>query len=142
MLRRFGAAISVMALLLGFVAAPYTHVHQSARGLSDVHDHHSRPATLLHAHVTPHSGDPDSHHPPAEGDQDVEQKIWSVGGFVFQPASTAQAPLPALPVYPVTYIVSTGSWLGVTFTQPGAHAPPFIGGSNLRAPPFAPAAVS
>lgn len=142
MLRRFGAAITAMAVLLGFVAAPYTHVHQSARGVSDAHDHHSRPATLLHAHVTPHSGDPESHHPPAEGDRDVEQKIWSVSGFVFQPASAAHALLPALAVSPVTCIVSTGSWLGVIVTQPGAHAPPFIGGSNLRAPPFVPAAVS
>jgi hypothetical protein len=142
MLRRFGAAISVMALLLGFVAAPYTHVHQSARGVSDAHDHHSRPATVLHTHVTAHSEDLDTHHPPAEGDQDVDQEIWSIGGFVFQPASMAYAPLPALAVYPVTYIVSTGSWLGVTVTQPGAHAPPFVAGSNLRAPPFVPAAVS
>ena len=142
MLRQLGAALSVMALLLGFVASPYTHVHQSVRGVSDAHDHHSRPATLLHAHVTPHSGDHDSHHPPVEGDQDVEQKIWSVSGFVFQAASTAHAALPALPVYPVTYFVSTGSWLGVIFTQPGAHAPPSIAGSNLRAPPFAPAIVS
>ena len=131
-----------MALLLGFVVAPYTHVHQSASGVSDAHDHHSRPATLLHAHGTAHSEDPDTHHAPAEGDQDVEQKIWSVGGFVFQPASTAHAPLPALAVYPVTYIVSTGSWPGVTVTQPGAHAPPFVAASNLRAPPLAPATVS
>jgi hypothetical protein len=142
MLRRFGAAISVVALLLGFVAAPYAHVHQSMGGVSNAHDHHPRPATLLHSHVTPHSGDPDSHHPPVEGDQDVEQRMWSVGAFVFQPASTAHAPLPALPVHPVTYIVSTGSWLGVTVTQPGAHAPPFLTGSNLRAPPFVPATVS
>jgi hypothetical protein len=142
MLRRFGAALSVVALLLGFVAAPYTHVHHSASGVSDAQDHHSRPATFLHAHVTAHSEDSDTHHPPAEGDQDVEKKIWSVGGFVFQRASAAHAPLPALPVYPVTYIVSTGSWLGVTVTQPGAHAPPFLAGSNLRAPPFVPATVS
>jgi hypothetical protein len=141
MLRRFGAAISMLALLLGFVAAPYTHVHQSARGGIDGHDHHSRPATLLHTHVTPHSGDPDAHHPPAEGDQDVQQRIWSVGGLVFQPASTVHAPLPALPVYPVTDMVSTGAWVGVTVTQPGAHAPPFMAGANLRAPPFVPAAV-
>jgi hypothetical protein len=134
--------MSVMALLLGFVAAPYTHVHQSARGVSDAHGHHSRPATLLHAHVTAHAEAPDSHHPPAEGDPDVEQTMWSVGGFVFQPASPAHAPLPALPVHPVAYMVSTGSWLGVTVTQPGAHAPPFIPGSNLRAPPFVPAPVS
>ena len=78
--------VGVMALLLGFVAAPYTHVHQSARGVSDAHDHHSRPATLLHAHGTAHSADPDTHHAPAEGDQDVEQKIWSVAGFVFHEA--------------------------------------------------------
>ena len=140
MLRRFGAALSVMALLLGFVASPYTHVHQS---VSDGHDHQSRPAALLHAHVTPHSGDHDSHHPPVEGDQDVEQKIWSVAGFVFQPAPTAYAPSPALPVSPVAHAVSPGSWLpGVSVTQPGAHAPPFIAGSSLRAPPFGPAPVS
>jgi hypothetical protein len=134
--------MSVMALLLGFVAAPYTHVHQSARGLSNDHGHHSRPATLLHTHVTAHSEDPDAHHPPAEGDQDAEQTMWSVGGFVFQPASTAQAPLPALLVYTGTSIVSTGSRLRVTVTQPGAHAPPVTAASNLRAPPFVPAAVS
>ena len=143
MLRRFGAALSVMALLLGFVTSPYTHVHQSARGVSDAHDHHSRPTTLLHAHVTPHSGDHDSHHPPVEGDRDAEQKIWSVAGFVFQPTGAAYAPSPALPVSPVAPAVSPGSWVpGVSVTQPGAHAPPFIAGSNLRAPPFGPAAVS
>jgi hypothetical protein len=143
MLRWFGAAISVMALPLGFVAAPYTHVHQSAHGQSDVQDPHSRPATLLHAHVTPHSGDHDSHHPPVEGDQDAEQKIWSVAGFVFHPAPAADAPSPALPVSPVAHAVPPSTWVaGVSVTQPGAHGPPFIAGSSLRAPPFAPAAVS
>lgn len=142
MLHRFGAVISVMALLLGFVAAPHTHVHQSARGLGDIHDHDSRPATLLHAHVTPHADDADAHHSPAEGDQDVEHKIWSVGGLVFQAAPLVRAPLAALPVSRVTDIVSTGAGVGVTVTQPGAHAPPFLAGANLRAPPFVPAAVS
>jgi hypothetical protein len=143
MLRRFGAAISVMALLLGFVSAPYTHVHQSGDGVSDPHNHHSRPAALLHAHVTPHSGHHDSHHPPVEGDQDAEQKIWSVAGFVFHPAPAAHAPSPALPVSPVAHAVSFSSWVaGVSVTQPGAHGPPFIAGSSLRAPPFGPSAVS
>ena len=142
MLGRLGAVFSVLALLLGFVAAPYNHVHTSARGVSDAHDHHSPRATLLHAHVTPHSGDHDSHHTPVEGDQDAEQKIWSVGGFVFQPASTARAPLPALPASPVAHAPSPDSWVGVIVTQPGAHGPPFIAGFHLRGPPSAPAVVS
>jgi hypothetical protein len=138
-LRRFGAALSVMALLLGFVVSPYTHVHQSVGG----QDAHSRPVTLLHAHVTPHSGHHDSHHPPVEGDQDAEQKIWWVGGFVFHPAPAAYAPSPALPVSPVAHAVSPSTWArGVSVTQPGAHGPPFITGSSLRAPPVAPAAIS
>lgn len=141
MLGRLGAASSVLALLLGFVAAPYTHVHQSARGPSDAHDH-SRPATLLHAHVTPHSGDHDSHHPPVEGDQDAEQKIWSVGGFVFHPASAAHAPVPALPTFTVAHGPSPDSWVGVSVTHPGAHGPPSIAGFSLRGPPSAPAVVS
>ena len=142
--RRFGAALSVVALLLGFVASPYTHVHQSAGGVSDAHDHHhSRPATRLHAHVTPHTGHPDAHHPPAESDEDVERKIWSVAVFVFQLAPAAYAPLPSLPVSALAHAVSPRPWVRVSVTQPGAHAPPFNPGSSLRAPPpSGPLAVS
>lgn len=143
MVRRFGATLSVMALLLGFLAAPYSHVHQSVRGLSDAHDDHSRPAALLHSHASPHSGHPDSHHPPVEGGQDAEQTVWSVAGFVFQPAPAAYAPAPGLPVSSLAQAVSpTTRVRGVSVTRPGAHAPPFLTASSLRAPPVAPAAIS
>lgn len=142
MLRQAGAAISVLALLFGFAAAPFTHVHQSAHGTTDAHDRHAGPAALLHAHVAPHSGDHGHPHAPADDDRDDEQRTWAVGGFAFQPASATPASSPVLHVCSVTPVQVPGSWSRLHVSQPGAHGPPAAGASNLRAPPAASAAVS
>jgi hypothetical protein len=141
MLHRLAAAVSGLALLVGFVGAPHSHVHLSGEALSDAHDHHSPPPTLLHAHVTPHAEDPDHHHPPGSNDTDAEQRIWSVT-FTSQPAAAPTAPAPALPVSVVPPVVPAHAWIAQHIPQPRAHGPPCAGGSDLRAPPSAPAAVS
>lgn len=141
MFRQAGAPLSVLALLFGFVAAPFTHVHQ--HGATDAHDRRTGPAALLHAHVAAHLGDQDPHHAPAEDDrQDHELKIWAFDGFVFQPAAATAAPPAVLHVCSVTPVHLPGAWSRLHVSQPRAHGPRAAGGSGLRAPPLEPAARS
>lgn len=140
MFRRLRVATSVLALLLGLVAAPDAHVHQSAHGLSDAQQSHR--ITVLHAHVTPHPAAPDSHHHPVDNSHDTDQEMWSVDGFVFQPASPQHAPLPAVVVSHIVHVMSAGTAEAVSVTQPRAHGPPAVAGPSLRGPPPTPAVVS
>ena len=137
---RLTAAVSVFALVLGSLAAPHTHVHESVRGMSDDH-HRPQPTALLHTHATPHSDAHDHDIPPESEDEEAPQ-IWTVDGFVFQPGAPSYSPLLALVEYPFTPAEVRSFVLGVRIMQPTAHGPPFVGGSSLRGPPIVPAIVS
>ena len=141
MFRPVGAAVSIVALLLGFVAAPYAHVHQAAPGSAGGHDHHPRATTLLHLHVTPHSGEHD--HPPVEDEHDAGQTMWSVGGFVFHPPSLLDAPAPLPVVLAVAIAEPEQASSRLSVTQPRAHGPPPLSGpTSPRAPPFVSSRIS
>ncbi|MBM3778419.1 MAG: hypothetical protein FJW23_09305 [Acidimicrobiia bacterium] len=135
------AIVSVLALLCGFLAAPYTHVH---RGVDAVHDPaHPHGRTLVHTHASPHAhghqhGD-DSRPAPADTGGGDEQ-IWSVASFVFQsPASPGSAPLcVAAGRSPLPW--PTGVLVRLDFQHPRVHGPPVGSPSGLRAPPSFPPA--
>lgn len=131
MLRHFGAAVAVLALLFGLSAAPYTHAHHAIDSASD--EHHPHGATLVHTHASPHS-----HHEadqPGSEPTNGEDQIWSVDSFVFHPPVPSQAPSPVLCAFGEPPVRLTSAWLGADRPQPTAHGPPIGSPSGLRAPP-------
>jgi len=139
MLRRFGAAVAVLALLHGFSAAPYTHAHHAIDSASD--ERHPHGETRVHTHASPHSHHGADHSAPdPAGNQDSDDRIWSVDGFVFQQPVRIHAPSPGLLVFGEPHVPLTSIWLGADRPQPKAHGPPVGSPSGLRAPPaFLPA---
>lgn len=134
MLRHFGAAVAVLALLFGLSAAPYTHAHHAIDSVSD--EDHPRGDTLVHTHASPHSHhDADHSEPEPAGKDDSDEQIWSVDSFVFQQPVPSQAPSPVLLVFGEPHVHLTSSWLGVDRPQPNAHGPPVGSPFGLRAPP-------
>lgn len=140
MVRPLGAVLAVLALLVGFVAAPQAHVHQSAAASVDAL--HASDTALIHSHLAPHrraNVPADDATPP---DDHETQQIWSIDGFLFQPGTASHAPVPALLPAVVTSIESPGSLLEVWLATPNNHGPPPDTGSDLRAPPtFLPSLV-
>jgi hypothetical protein len=138
MLRRFRACLSVLALLYGLTAAPYTHAHQAIDAESD--EHHLEGQTLVHTHATPHP-----HHHDAEelgaaiaGNHAGTERVWSVDSFLFQQPPVNPAPGPALLAFGEPPVALTSVWLGAHRPQPRAHGPPLALSSPLRAPPAFP----
>jgi hypothetical protein len=132
MLRHFGAALAVVALLCGLSVAPYTHVHHAIDSVSD--EHHPHGDTLVHTHAAPHSRQHADHSEPA-GKQHGDEQIWSVDSFVFQPPVPSPAPSPAALVLGEPHVQLTSTWSGVDRPQPKAHGPPVGSPCGLRAPP-------
>jgi hypothetical protein len=134
MLRRFGAAVAVLAFLYGFSAAPYTHAHHEIDSVSD--EHHPHGDTLVHAHASAHSHhDADHPEPEPAGKEDSDDQIWSVDSFVFQQPVPGHAPSAVLLVFGEPHVQPTSIWLGAHRPQPKAHGPPVGSPSGLRAPP-------
>jgi len=134
MLRRFGAAVAVLAFVCGFSAAPYTHAHHAIDSVSD--ERHPHGDTLVHTHASPHSHhDADQSEPDPAGKEDSDDQIWSMDSFVFQPAVQGHAPSPVLLVFGESQVQLTSIWLGAQRPQPKAHGPPVGSPSGLRAPP-------
>lgn len=134
MLRRFGAAVALLAFLYGFSAAPYRHSHHAIDSASDAL--HPRGDTLVHTHASPHSHhDTDHSEPEPAGKEDSDEQIWSVDSFVFQHAVPSHGPSPALQVYGEPHVQLTSIWLAADRLQPKAHGPPVGSPSGLRAPP-------
>ena len=141
MLRRFGAAVAVLAFLYGFSAAPYTHAHHAIDSVSD--EHHPHGDTLVHTHASPHSHH-DADHPEREpaDKEDSDDQIWSVDSFVFQQPAPGHAPPVVLLVFGELHVQLTSIVLGADLPQPRAHGPPVGSPSGLRAPPaFLPASA-
>lgn len=134
MLRHFGAAVAVLALLCGLSAAPYTHAHHAIDSVTD--EHHPHQASLVHTHASPHSHHHADHHDPApRSDEDHEDRIWSVDGFVFQQPTLNHDPSPVLLASGESHVQLTSIWLGADWPQPKAHGPPIGSPSGVRAPP-------
>ena len=134
MLRRFGAAVAVLAFLYGFSDAPYTHVHHAIDSVSD--EHHPHGDTLVHTHASAHSHhDADRPVPAPAGEEDSDDAIWSVDSFIFQQPVPHEAPSPVLAVFSTPHLPLTGAWLSAHRPQPKAHGPPVGLPSGLRAPP-------
>ena len=139
MLRRPGAVLAVLAFLYGLSAAPYTHAHHAIDSVSD--GRHPYGETLVHTHASPHAHDGAEHpEPDTAGDQDSDERIWSVEGFVFQQPASGHAPSPVLQIFGEPYVQLTSICLAADQLQPRAHGPPVGSPSGLRAPPaFLPA---
>lgn len=139
MVRRFEAAVAVLAFLCGFLAAPYTHAHHAIDSVSD--ERHPHGETLVHTHASAHSHhDADHPEPEPAGQEDSNEQIWTVNAFVFQPPVPSHAPSPVLLVFGEPHGQLTSICLGAPRTQPQAHGPPVGAPSGLRAPPaFLPA---
>lgn len=134
MLRRFGAAVAVLAFLCGFSAAPYTHAHHAIDAVSD--EHHPQWETLVHTHASAHAHDDADHsEPEPAGNEDSDDQIWSVDSFVCQQPAPGHAPSPVLVVLGESQVQLTSPRLGVDRPQPKAHGPPAGSPSGLRAPP-------
>jgi hypothetical protein len=138
---RSGAAVTVLALLCGVWAAPYTHAHRALDSGAGGHHPHGR--TLIHTHASPHAhhdaGRPDAD--PA-GHPDEADRIWSVDSFVLRQPVPSQAPAPVLMVHGEPPVQLTSACLSAHPPQPKAHGPPIGSPSGLRAPPaFPPAFV-
>jgi hypothetical protein len=134
MLGRFGAPLAVLALLFGLSAAPYTHAHHAIASVSD--EHHPYGDTLVHTHASPHSHhDADDSEPAPAGQEESDERIWAVNGFVFQQPVPSHAPSPVLLVLGEPHVQLTSVWLGAPRMQPQAHGPPVGSPSGLRAPP-------
>jgi hypothetical protein len=139
MLRHFGAAVAVLALLCGFASAPYTHAHHAVDSASDARHPHGD--SLVHSHASPHA------HREADGSGRVpggkgagDEQIWAVDGFVFQPPVSSHAPSPVLQAVEAPYVQLTSRALAADRLQPQAHGPPVGSPPGLRAPPaFLPA---
>lgn len=137
MCRRVVAGISVLALLFGFVAAPHTHAHVPGRSAHE--GAHSREMPLVHAHMAPHAHPADHDRVAAAADDHgEEEQIRSADGFVFQSVAAIDAPMPALVTVADAEPALTSLRLAVRSMHPGAHGPPFLIGSPLRAPPTVP----
>ena len=134
MLRRLGAAVAVLALLYAFSAAPYTHAHHAIDSASD--ERHPHGETLVHTHASPHSHHGADHsEPDPAGNQDSDDRIWSIDSFVFQQPVPSHAPFPVLLTFGELQVPLTSIRLGVDRPQPKAHGPPVGSPSGLRAPP-------
>lgn len=139
MLRQFGAAVAVLAVLYGLSAAPYTHAHHAIDSVSD--ERHPHGDTLVHTHASPHAhGDVDGSEPRPAGTEDSDERIWSVDGFVAQQSVPGQAPAPVLQIAGEPHVQLTSLGFVADRLQPRAHGPPTGSPSGLRAPPaFLPA---
>jgi hypothetical protein len=138
---RSGAAVTVLALLCGVWAAPYTHAHRELDSGAGGHHPHGR--TLIHTHASPHAHQ-DAGRPDADpaGHPDETDEIWSVDGFLFRQPAPSQPPAPVLMVYSEPQVEVTSARLSAHPPQPQAHGPPLGSPSGLRAPPaFLPALV-
>lgn len=136
MLRGWGAGVSALALLVGFVAAPHTHLHLAGQGVvSDAQHALAQTTSVVHAHLTPHhSGQGhDAHRDADHGD--VPQTA-SVDVFVFQAAASPTWPSPVTVQRAVTLAPVPTAWAGVSAHHPRAHGPPSIRPPASRAPPL------
>ena len=139
MLHRFGAPLAVLALLFGLSAAPYTHAHHAIESVSD--ELHPYGDTFVHTHASPHSHhDADHSVPEPAKEEESDEQIWTVHGFVCQQPVPSHAPAHVLLVFGKPDVRLTSMWLGSDRLQPKAHGPPIGSPSGLRAPPaFLPA---
>jgi hypothetical protein len=138
MLRRFEAAVAVLACLYGFSAAPYTHAHHTVASVIDERGPAGPP--LVHTHVSPHSHHDADHPERGPVGHDSQDQIWSVDNFVFQQASSTHDPGVDVVIAGKPHIQLRSMWLGADRLPPRAHGPPVGPPSGLRAPPvFLPA---
>jgi hypothetical protein len=131
---RSSAAVTVLALLCGVWAAPYTHAHHAMESATGGHHPHGK--TVVHTHASPHSHH-QAGHPGADsaGDDDEADRIWSVDTFVFRQPVASQAPVPLLMVYGEPPVQLASVCLSAHPPQAKAHGPPVGSPSGLRAPP-------
>jgi hypothetical protein len=138
MLRRFGAAVAVLACLSGFFAAPYTHAHHAIASVID--DQQTAAPPLVHTHASPHSHHDADHPERGPAGHDSQDQIWSVDNFVFQQAASTHDPGVDLVITGTSHIQLRSIWLRADRLPPRAHGPPVGPPSGLRAPPvFLPA---
>src|SRR5215204_1810903 len=69
------------------------------------------------------------------GQDESDEQIWAVNGFVFQQPVPSHAPSPVLLVFGGPHVQLTSIWLGADRPQPKSHGPPVGSPSGLRAPP-------
>ena len=120
----------MLALLVGFVAAPHTHLHPSGQGVANDSRHAH---AVLHSHVTNHEG-AHGHDIPADADPDDRRDGLSVDNFVFQSTSRLVAHVTVLP-YVVVSPGLTSVWTGVSRLRPPVYGSPPIPPSAARGPP-------
>jgi hypothetical protein len=127
-LHRVQVIVAALALLMGFVSAPYEHLH--------------RTEGVRHAHVTPH--DHGHHHdlpvPAGNEHDDDSTDVLSADGFLSSGAVRVVPPapsdVPALRVgFPLTLAVPL-----IERSHPPANGPPAADRLPSRAPPAVPAA--
>ena len=133
MMRRFLASFSTLALLVGFVAAPHTHLHPSGQSVANDSRHAH---AVLHSHVTSHE-EGHGHDAPADADPDDGRDGLSVDSFVFQ-AGTSRLPVDVAAMLPhsVAPPALTSIWTGVSRRLPPVYRSPPILRAASRGPPI------
>jgi hypothetical protein len=71
---RLSAAVSVLAFVCGFAAAPYTHAHHAIDSVGD--GRHPHGDTLVHAHASPHAHHDADHPDPEPAREGEHDQIW------------------------------------------------------------------
>ena len=140
MLQRWCASFAALAVFLGFVAAPHTHLHQADAHRPVIDEDHGGDHAwpIVHSHFSPH-GVTDTTDDPALAEPDNEEVV-SLATFVFD---TGKLPAPVAGLQ-ITLSTPGGSsvWRQVNTHQPRSHAPPPVGLPSPRAPPLHPSLVS
>jgi hypothetical protein len=145
--RRPAAVLAVLALLLGFAAAPYTHFHSSAAAGhhhgDDISPGTASNAPLVHSHRASHvhgthTEQTDVEHDGAPANEHDVEQIWAVDGFIFQVTAAPQASVPVVLSYLSVHADADRVGIGRPVVVPPAHGPPFQPATALRAPPAFP----
>ena len=125
-MRGIGALQTCVALLAGFLSAPFQHVHSGSGG-----DH----AGIIHAHLYQVAHDSEQSGVPVFEDSDDDHATaWSTDTFTLViPAASSPFVLSHGPE--IGPVLAASSEHMVTIEQRG-HSPPFLHRSNPRAPPF------
>lgn len=130
---RLSAAVSVLAVVCGFAAAPYTHAHHAIDSVGD--ERHPHGDTLVHAHASPHAHQDADHPDPEPAREDEHDQIWSVNSSVSGRPAPGHAPSVLLVTCGEPQVHLPRLWVDADRLQPKAHGPPVGSPASLRAPP-------
>ena len=127
MLRRLTAAVLVVLVQAGAIAAPLTHVHLDA---DDTSHHHGQ---AMHAHLSGHDAVIPSYSGPRADHQDDEGRV--VAAQIFVAAATEPFSLPAIVSPAFVLLVPPPQLSGRTPRVAHAVDPPPLASESPRAPP-------